>query len=187
MPNVTISVPEKLKGEMDKIPEVSWSEICRGAISRYIAQRKNPTPRIELELRYSRIKDYDYGTGYPTLIIDLKIHNRMDTEIIVDRILANARFIESKEPRQHSIGTAHDLRKKVIAPDSSGAATIHLTFPKEKIHELKDKFKSTFDCQVECMVFVEGFKHEYNQVVKTSIPIDHWNNVVTKVLEKPQS
>jgi len=187
MPNITLSVSEELKAEMDKLTEVRWSEICRDAISRYIAQRKNPTPRIELELRNSWIKDYDHGTGYPTLSIDLKIHNRMDTEIVVDRILADARFIESGEARQHSVGVAHDLRKKVIAPNSSGAATIHLIFPKEKIHELKDKFKSTFDCQVECMVFVEDFKHEYNQRVKTRIPIDHWKRVVEKALKKDLS
>ena len=50
MPNVTITVSEELKAQMDNYSEVSWSEICRNAISQYISQRENPTPKIELDL-----------------------------------------------------------------------------------------------------------------------------------------
>jgi len=184
MPNVTISVTEELKAEMDKLHEVSWSEICRKAISRYIAQRNNPMPRIELELRNSTITHYSFQTGYPTLSLDLKIHNRMDSEITVDRILADARFV--KDSNYLAIGNAHDLRKKNIQPNSSGPATIHLRLPEEKIRELKDEFKSTFDCRVFCYVFVEGFKNEYNGEIKTSIPIDQWNDIVNIVMKKAQ-
>ena len=66
MPNLTINVPDQLKAEMDTLSEVNWSEICRKAISRYIAQRKNPSPQIELDVRTSTLTEYDYGTGYPT-------------------------------------------------------------------------------------------------------------------------
>jgi len=187
MPNVTISVSGSLKVEMDKIPEVSWSEICRGAISRYIAQRKNPTPRIELELRNSRITPYDSETGYPTLSLDLHIHNKMDSEIMVDRVLANARFLTTDDNRVYGMGVAYDLRKKLIAPNSSGFATLHLIIPNQKIVELKDAFKATFDCQALCTVFVEDFRNEYNKNVKTSIPIDHWKNFVAKALKKSQA
>jgi hypothetical protein len=187
MPNVTISVSEELKAEMDKFPEVSWSEICRNAISRYIAQRKNPAPKIELTLRHARITDYAFETGYPTLSLDLQIHNRMDSEIMVDRILANARFFRIDDNKVYAIGTAYDLHKKTIGSNSSGVARIHLRLPKEKIRELKDEFKSTFDCLINCTVYVEGFKNEYNQEVRTRIPIDDWNDVVKKTLKKLQS
>lgn len=183
MPNITLSVSEELKAEMDKLTEVRWSEICRDAISRYIVQRKNPSPRIELELRSSRITHYDFSTGYPTLSLDLRIHNRMDTEITVDRILANARFI--KDSTYLAIGNAHDLRKKNIPPNSSGPATIHLLLPTEKIRELKGEFESTFNCEVSCYIFVEGFKNGYNKSVKTKVPIDQWEDVVAKALKIP--
>lgn len=187
MPNVTISVSEELKAEMDRFQEVSWSEICRNAISQYIAQRKNPAPKIELTLPYARITEYDYDTGYPTLSVDLKIHNRMDSEILVDRVLANARFYKPVENKILAIGRAYDLRRKVIPANSSGMGTIRLILSKERILELKDEFKSTFECQITCTVFAEGFRNEYNQQVKATIPIDHWRNVVKKVLKKPTS
>lgn len=186
MPNLTISVPEKLKTEMDKFPEVSWSEICRKAITRYIDQRKNPIPNIELDLRNARITDYDYDTGYPTLSIDLRIHNKMNSEIMVDRILSKARFL-AEDRRFHAVGSANDLHRRIIGSNSVGGATIRLVLPKEKITELQGVFKSTFDCHVICTVFVEGFKNAYNQEVKTMIPIDRWNDVVKKVLKTPQS
>lgn len=185
MPNVTISVPDKLKAEMDKLSEVSWSEICRKAISQYIAQRKNPTPRIELVSTYARITHYDFATGYPTLSIDLKINNKMVSEIMVDRILCNARFVQPGDTRMLAIGDAYDLRRKVIRPNSSGSGTIHFILPKEKIRDLKDVFKSTFECHITCIVFVEGFATEYNQEVKTRVPIDQWEDVVAKALKIP--
>ena len=185
MPNVTISVPDPLKAEMDSLSEVNWSEVCRSAISGYIAQRKNPTPQIELDLRHARLTHYSFETGYPTLSIDLKINNKMDSEITVDRILSNAKFV--KDANYLPIGSAHDLRKKNIGSNSSGGATIHFRLPEEKIVELKDVFKSTFDCHVRCVVFVEGFRNEYNQEVKTRIPIDEWNDIVRKTLNTPKA
>jgi hypothetical protein len=37
--NLTVYVPESLAKEMEKFPEVSWSKICREAITDYIAMR----------------------------------------------------------------------------------------------------------------------------------------------------
>lgn len=108
----------------------------------------------------------------------------MDSEITVDRILANARFV--KDSNYLTVGNAHDLRKKNIPPNSSGAATIHILLLKEKIHELRDQFESTFDCHVFCYVFVEGFKNEYNKDIKIRIPIDEWNDIVNTVMKKSQ-
>ena len=36
MVNITLSVPEELKKEMDKFPEMNWSEIARAAITHRI-------------------------------------------------------------------------------------------------------------------------------------------------------
>jgi len=182
MPNVTISVPEGLKTEMDALSEVNWSEICRNAISKYVEQRKNPTPNIELDLRNSRIIHYNFDTGYPTLSIDLRIHNKMSSEITVDRVLSKARFF-TEDRRVLALGSANDLRRRRIGSNSVGGATIHFVFLREKIIELRDIFKSTFECHVSCTVFVDGFKNEYNQEVKTVIPIDRWSEVVKKVLK----
>ena len=186
MPNVTISVPDELKAEMDKLSEVSWSEICRNAISRYIAQRKNPTPNIELDLRNARLNRYAFETGYPTLSIDLKIHNKMNSEITVDRILSNAKFL-AEDSRYLPVGSANDLHRRFIGPNSDGFTTIHLVLPEKRIIELQDKLKSTFDCQIRCAVIVDGFRNEYNQEVKTIIPIDRWNDLVKQISKTHQA
>ncbi len=187
MPNVTISVPEKLKIEMDKIPEVRWSEICRDAISRYIAQRKNPTPRIELELRNATLTHSDIRTGYPTLAMSLRIHNKMDSEITVDRIIvSDAVFIPPGGGHSYGIGTAYDLHKRNINPHAVGGAMVFLTLPKDKIDDLKDAFDSTFDWRASGTVYVEGFKNEYRTDMHARIPIDDWKSVVKKVLKEPK-
>jgi len=38
MPNITLSIPEDLKKEMEKFPEINWSEVARDSIKKKIAQ-----------------------------------------------------------------------------------------------------------------------------------------------------
>ena len=37
MTNITLSVPIELKKEMDKFPEINWSEVARSSIKKKIA------------------------------------------------------------------------------------------------------------------------------------------------------
>ena len=186
MPNVTISVPDGLKAEMDTLSEVNWSEICRKAIARYIAERKNPTPKIELDLREATLDPYHYKTGYPTLTIPIRIHNKTQSEIMVDRILFDVRFVRS-DGHQYVLGSSYDLYKRIIGGNSVGEALAHTTLPKEKIASLEGELASTFYCYISCAVFVEGFRNPYNQEVKTRIPIDDWKELVERVLKVSQS
>ena len=181
MPNVTISVPDGLKNEMDQYPEVSWSGICRKAIKRYVNKRKNPTPNIQLDLSSSRLTADIFDTGYPTLTVDLRIYNKMDSAIITDRILANIAFF--KENQRFAVGLAYDLHKRLIGANSVGGATIRIPLLKEKIEELQHTFKSSIDCRVNCTVYVDGFEQYYNREVRTTIPIDVWQSVLEKSLK----
>lgn len=36
MTNITLSIPQEVKKEMEKFPEINWSEIARAAIKRRI-------------------------------------------------------------------------------------------------------------------------------------------------------
>lgn len=183
MANVTISVPDQMKAEMDTLSEVNWSEICRKAISQYIAQRKNPTPNIELDLRSTRLYHLSFDTGYPTLQVELKIHNKMESDITVDRIIFSANF--ARESRYLAVGSGYYLHKKAVDSNSSQTVIISLILHKEVIESLKSEFTSTFNCDIQCVVYVEDFKNPYNQKLTTQIPIDVWKSVVEKVLEKP--
>lgn len=172
MPNVTISVPDELKAEMDKFAEVSWSEVCRKAIARYINERMNPIPNIELDIREVRLDAY-HDSGYPTLSIPLRIHNKMASEIIVDRILFKIKFIDAKN-NVYSVGSGADLYRRFVPANSIGEAQIFLGIMKEKVSSINDSLKKTFRCRVECNVFLQGFKNPFNTTVRTKIPIDEW-------------
>jgi len=37
MANITLSIPKELKEEMEKFPEINWSEVARGSIKKKIA------------------------------------------------------------------------------------------------------------------------------------------------------
>jgi len=182
MPNVTISVPDPLKAEMDTLSEVNWSEICRSAISRYIAQRKNPSPQIELNLRTALLIANDAETGYPTIRLGLRIHNKMDSDITVDRILTQSSLFTEGGGYVGTFGFANDLYKRYIPKNSVASAQVFMMIPKAKIADLKDKFKATFKCVISCTVYVEGFRQEYTQTIQTQIPIDQWNNMVKEAL-----
>jgi hypothetical protein len=184
MPNVTISVPDDLKSEMDKLNEVNWSEVSRKAIAKYIDERKNPAPRVEFDLREVRLDSYSFETGSPTLTIPLRIHNMTESEMVVDRILFNVSFLD--KGYQYAIGPSHDLYKRVIGPNSVGEAQLALELPREKIEFFAEKFSESFHCLVRCILFAEGFRNPYNNEVRTRIPIDDWNKFVEKVLEKPK-
>jgi len=180
MPNVTITVPDELKAEMDKLAEVSWSEICRNAITKYIEERKNPHPNFELEVRHPRLIEApnSWETGYPTLGIMLKIYNKMVSEIIVDRILCTARFTESGNV--YTLGSTAYLHRKPIGPNSSGFMDVFFPVFREKLESLSEVFSSTFTCTINCVVYVEGFRDPYAQDVEIQIPIDTWKSLVRK-------
>ena len=38
MANITLSIPEDLKKEMENFPEINWSEVARDSIKKKIAQ-----------------------------------------------------------------------------------------------------------------------------------------------------
>ncbi|NVM31438.1 MAG: hypothetical protein HWN65_21545 [Candidatus Helarchaeota archaeon] len=40
MANITLSIPEKLKKEMNKFPEINWSEVARASIKQKLADLK---------------------------------------------------------------------------------------------------------------------------------------------------
>ena len=79
MPNMTLSIPEDLFEEMNKIPEVKWSEVARDAISKYIQIRKTPDlgPVIE---KLSASKNQQYQLGYDFAKTIAQSHSYDDIE-----------------------------------------------------------------------------------------------------------
>jgi len=185
MPNLTISVSEGLKTQMDSFSEVSWSEICRKAITAYIQSRMNPNPQIQL--RADEISpESHHESGYPGLRIDLLIQNQMGFEIVADRILYNVSFYTTRG-QWDGAGSDVDLYKRSIAANAMGGAQFFLKMMEEKIIHLDQFLKETFRCKVECIVFVEGFKNPHKQEVRFKIPGDEWKKFVDRVKPKKES
>ncbi|TFG05742.1 MAG: hypothetical protein EU536_00780 [Promethearchaeota archaeon] len=40
MANITLSIPDELKDEMNKFPEINWSEVARASIKQKLADLK---------------------------------------------------------------------------------------------------------------------------------------------------
>lgn len=182
MPNLTISVSEQLKSQMDSFSEVSWSEICRKAITAYIQSRINPMPQIQLRAGEIDPESY-HESGYPGLRINLLIQNKMSFEVIVDRILYKVSFYTTRG-QFDGAGSDFELYKHIVPANAMGGTQFFLKMMKEKIMHLDQYLEKTFQCKVECIVFVEGFKQPYKQEVRFKIPIDEWKKFVDRV--KPE-
>ena len=176
MPNVTISVPNELKAEMDTLSEVNWSEVCRNAISLYVEQRKNPAPKIELDLRSVRLTGYDFQTGYPAIIMDVKLSNKLSSEIVIDRMCATARFIH--DLKVLTVSQTNNLKITHVPAYDCRLFTFNFILLSDKLNTLKDEFNSSFECTIEIEVYVSGFKNSYSQTLETTIAIDAWQNLL---------
>lgn len=55
--NLTISLPDELAKEMDKLPEVNWSELCRQCIHEYIQRRKGIPLEVPKGLTFNDFLD----------------------------------------------------------------------------------------------------------------------------------
>ena len=56
MPNVTVSVPEELKQELDKLPEVNWSEAVRNFLSEKV-KRESLLRKLDKMLGNSKLTE----------------------------------------------------------------------------------------------------------------------------------
>jgi len=180
MPNVTITVSDQLKIEMEKLPEVNWSEVCRNAINQYIQTRSSPVPQIQL--MSEGIRPFtDHESGYPGLLVDLVIKNNMNFEIVVDRILYTVKFFDASN-NQFGVGSDVDLWRRVVRPNSVAKMQLFMKIPRQKVESLKACFTKTFQCRIKCVVFANEFQFPYEQeIYNLKIPIDEWTAFVGNV------
>lgn len=60
--NITLSMPDEMAKEMEKMPEVNWSAVARKCIERYMERRQNPDISSLLE-ELQRQQGEDYVKG----------------------------------------------------------------------------------------------------------------------------
>lgn len=60
--NITLSLPDDLADQMEKIPEVNWSAVAKGCIKQYIEVRNSPDLSAIVE-RLQKQKGEEYVNG----------------------------------------------------------------------------------------------------------------------------
>ena len=182
MVNFTVSIPEDLKSEMDKFPDVNWSELTRKSIQIYLQNRKNSFPPLDFEMNELHI-GYDHDLKMPSMSLSLKATNKLDSELVIDRILFKVEF--DKEYGRAKLEGAFESQSLEYRRISGESKIIIGFLPQaDMLRRLSEKLEATFWVYVTLTVFVQGFVCPQTKVVLTKVPIDEWKNEVRVALNK---
>jgi len=184
MVNITLTVPEDLKAEMDKYQEVNWSDVFRRGIQSYIQLRQNPVPNLDCELKAVRMSS-TWASSVPVLLVFLSVKNQMTTDIVVDRILMDLVFYEP--PYQSEVlGGLHCqyFQFRHIPANSSSVFEIE-GYPDERFIELFTKsIQKTFTVEaLTVSTYVQGFVNpKIASKLQIRIPFDEWKEQAESAL-----
>lgn len=185
MVNLTVSIPEKLKEEMDKFSNVNWSELTRKAIQSYLKNRTASYPPIDFTIDGMSIT-YDDIINQPKIFFRLKTINKLDSQLIIDRILFTVEFDKEfgRNKRQGAFNDQSLEYQKILSAENN--TTIYLSsFPNaELLRKLSKILQSTFWIYVTLHVYVKGFDNPQIKVPYIKVAIDEWKNQITYVLNK---
>ena len=182
MVNFTVTIPEELKAEMDRYPEVNWSEVTRKSIQTYLQARQNPVPQLEFEMREAHV-NWNPFLAKPNVYVNLRATNKLAADLVIDRVLYEIVFLKSFHDRQARGGfEGQFLQYRKLQPDKP--SDIQLTFypDVELLRRLTEKMESTFGLQADLTVFVQGFTNPYITQVFAKVPIDEWKYEVESAL-----
>lgn len=181
MVNFTVVIPEDLKAEMDKFTDVNWSELTRKSIQMYIQNRKNWFPPLEFELKELHV-GYEHDLKRPSMSLSLKATNKLDSELIIDRILFKVEF--DKEQGRGKLEGAFADQSFEYRRILSGESKIEIFFyPQvDMLQRLSDKMEATFWVYVTLTVYAQGFVSPQIKVVPIKVPIDEWKTEVKNAL-----
>ena len=195
MVNFTVSIPEDLKAEMDKFPDVNWSELTRKSVQNYLQNRKNMFPPLEFDLKEVHFTYVD-NLMQPSMSVFLKVDNKLDSQLIIDRMLFTVKFV-----KEHFIPHGEDYRiieareknalQGVFKESSldyrslcSGVSNmdIRLSPPVEILRRLNDKMQATFWIDISLWTYIQGFENPAIKNLSVKVPIDEWKNEVRVAL-----
>jgi hypothetical protein len=183
MVNFTVSISEELKTEMDKYPEVNWSEVIRKSIQTYLQTRQNPVPQLEFGISEAHVA-WNWFLARPSVSVNLKATNKLTTDLVLDRILYTIGFLTSQNREARGGFEGQFLQYCQLKPNEP--ADIQLTFypNTELLRRLTDKMESTFVLQADLIVLVQGFTNPYRAQVFSKVPIDEWKNEAKSALDE---
>ena len=163
---------------MNEHPEANWSKVCREAIEAYIRMLKNPIP--ELKVEFSEVR-FGYNKGKPGLWLDLPFKNKMNTELMLDRMLFEVDFIPAPAETL-SVESSVEMRKHNI-PIGKWVMIPFMEVEPDIILRLDEHLARTFQCAIHITMFFEGFKEAYTTSCTVKVPIDEWRRFVQQVVK----
>ncbi len=179
MANLTISIPDDLKSQMDsQFPETNWSSVCRSAIQQYVATRQNPYPRLEMFLE-GIVQSPTSETGQPTFNTNIRIENRSPLDIVVDRI---------KLVMVLTSGTTTIVGREIwhLAPlyvyvhQSSFANDIFYLSP-DDILRTESSVKQSPVVKIRADAYAVGFQMVVQAQLQSKIALDDWQTFLANV------
>ena len=184
--NFTVTMPEELKAEMDKYPEVNWSEVIRKSVQSYLLSRQYPIPQLEVEV-FEYIVQWNQFIARPLILFNLKIIDKMSTDVTIDRIIYTLSFttITDNDRKGGFEGTFSHYRQ--IKPNTTLQMGIHFYPEIDTLKKLTEKMIATFAIEATLYIYVQGFANPFVKTISTKVPIDEWQNMVSSALTHYES
>jgi hypothetical protein len=196
MVNFTVSLPEELKAEMDKFPDVNWSELTRKSIQNYLRNKSHVFSPLEFELTRVRFA-FSHELLQPIMVVYLKVKkNSLDTQLIIDRMLFTVKFVKEHfvpHGEDDSVVRAREnealkgaFKEGVLdytyIIKSEDDLKIPLPLPIAVLRRVNDKMQATFWVDITITAYVQGFEHSPSKSLSIKVPIDEWKTQVNSVL-----
>jgi len=180
--NFTVTVSEELKAEMDRYPEVNWSEVFRKNIQSYMQARQNPTPQLDFEMKEAHVS-WNWLLGQPRISVFVRIINRLTADVLLDRILFSVAVLTSttREGRGGFEGQYLQYRQLLAGKSTDIELTLHPNA--DFLQRLTNKLESTFILQLDLIACVEGYPNPCVKQILGKVPIDEWKNEIETALE----
>jgi hypothetical protein len=180
MVNITVSIPDELKAEIDKHPEVNLSEIVRRYLKAYF--QKSEGPPLE-NFALTNVEVLGFGKK-PTIRLTVQVVNKLDSDLIIDRVLFTVWFngnVKGDFDGQH-------FKYELVRANSSTSFDIYFYADVDMLRYLSNNLKETFEVQMYLDAYVQGFPyavHLGNKQVapRYRFPIDIWHRQVTAALD----
>lgn len=167
MVNFTITIPEDLKAEMDKLTDVNWSDVCRQAIRMYLTTRFQSNPPVLVS-----IESVSLETGYPDrLQVMIALTNEIDSKIQLERIEFRIKLFGGQ---QWDLGAGICYTAKEIPPKRRVTVPLRSEVRLEWLAVFNQATNQMFQCSVDIDVYAHGFSQPTRFSGLPVIPIDVW-------------
>jgi len=142
--NITLSIPDRIGKEMEKMPEINWSAVARKCIEQYIERRKNPDVSSLLEkLQRQQGEEYVKGRRKAEEIADrlgyseLNLLMRKYQEEVDD---TNVRAMQGPEEPWDHLPSRNDIMQNLLVGKGiiKEASDEFLRGIRERLREIED-------------------------------------------------